>query len=68
MTKFEEMNNVTINFVALSDQELMEMEGGFGITITVAGIITAGKVAGAVGTIGGVLYGGGYVIGKTLRP
>lgn len=28
MTKFEEMNNVTTNFVSLSEQELMEMEGG----------------------------------------
>ncbi|HFI0288052.1 TPA: bacteriocin [Streptococcus suis] len=68
MTKFETMDNMNTNFVALSDQELMEMEGGFGITITVAGIITAGKVVGAVATIGGALYGGGYIIGKTLRP
>ena len=29
MTKFEAMNNMNTNFVALSDQELMEMEGGF---------------------------------------
>lgn len=28
MTKFEEMNNVTTNFVALTDQELMAMDGG----------------------------------------
>ena len=52
MNKFETMDNMNTNFVALSEQELMEMEGGFGITITVAGIITAGKVVGAVATIG----------------
>ena len=28
MTKFETMDNMNTNFVALSDQELMEMEGG----------------------------------------
>ncbi|HEL1551530.1 hypothetical protein [Streptococcus suis] len=28
MTKFEEMNSMNTNFVALTDQELMEMEGG----------------------------------------
>lgn len=29
MTKFESMDNMNTNFVALSDTELMEMEGGF---------------------------------------
>lgn len=66
MTKFETTNNTS--FVALSKSEMMDIEGGFGLTITLAGIITAGKVAGAIGTIGGALYGGDYVIGKTLRP
>lgn len=62
------MNNINSNFVALSEAEMMETDGGFGVTITVAGIITAGKVVGALATIGGALYGGGYIIGKTLRP
>ena len=29
MTKFETMEQVNVNFVELTDQELMEMEGGF---------------------------------------
>lgn len=28
MNKFETMDNMNMNFVALSDQELIEMEGG----------------------------------------
>ncbi len=44
----------------------MDVDGG--LIITAAGIILAGKVAGAVVTIGGALYGAGYAIGKALRP
>ncbi|HEL2576593.1 TPA: bacteriocin [Streptococcus suis] len=68
MTKFETIDNMHTNFVTLSEQELVETDGGFGVTITVAGIITAGKVVGSLVTIGGALYGGGHLIGRTLRP
>lgn len=38
MTKFETMDNMNTNFVALSDQELMEMEGGGADWIIYGGI------------------------------
>ena len=38
MNKFETMDNMNTNFVALSDQELMEMDGGAIFTATVAGV------------------------------
>lgn len=52
MTNFDKMEQ---NFVALTEEELMDVDGG--LIITAAGIILAGKVAGAVVTIGGALYG-----------
>lgn len=39
MTKFDEMEQ---NFVALTDEELMETEGGFVITLTTGAIIGIG--------------------------
>ena len=38
MTKFETMDNMNTNFVALSDQELMEMEGGSWELAAVGGV------------------------------
>ena len=63
MTNFDKMEQ---HFVALTEEELTDVNGG--LIITAAGIILAGKVAGAVVTIGGALYGAGYAIGKALRP
>ncbi len=42
MTKFETMDNMNTNFVALSDTELMEMEGGsiVGAILIVGGAVT----------------------------
>ena len=54
MTKFETMDNMNTNFVALSDQELMEMEGG------------SWELAAAVGGVGWLIYQVGEVAGKTL--
>lgn len=44
MTKFETMDNMTSNVVALTDQELMETEGGGFITgfLIVSGVIAVG--------------------------
>jgi lactobin A/cerein 7B family class IIb bacteriocin len=39
MTKFDEMEQ---NFVALTEEELMETEGGFVITLTTGAIIGIG--------------------------
>ena len=49
MTKFEAMDNMDTNFVALSDQELMEMEGGLAPLVigVVAATIGTGLVVGA---------------------
>lgn len=54
MNKFETMDNMNTSFVALSDQELLEMEGGFGI-------IAAGL------TVLGVAYGSGVIVGLSGR-
>ncbi|MGS4787883.1 bacteriocin [Streptococcus sp. P25B114] len=35
MTKFETMDNMNVDFVALSDRELMDMEGG-GVGVAIA--------------------------------
>ena len=53
MTKFETMDNMNTNFVALSDQELMEMEGG------------SWELA-AVGGVGQLIYQVVEAAGKTL--
>ena len=66
MTKFESMDNMNTNFVALSEQELIETDGGFVVTtivvgattITVTGKMLAGGIAAA--------YGVGYAIGRGL--
>ena len=54
MTKFETMDNMNTNFVALSDQELREMEGG------------SWELAAAVGGVGWLIYQVGEAAGKTL--
>lgn len=53
MTKFETMDNMNTNFVALSDQELIEMEGG---VIPLAVWAIWGAAAGA-GFAGGIAVG-----------
>lgn len=66
MTKFESMDNMNTNFVALSEQELVETDGGFVVativvgaaTITVTGKMVVGGVAAA--------YATGYAIGRGL--
>ena len=66
MTNFESMDNINTNFVALSEQELVETDGGFVVativvgaaTITVTGKMFVGGVAAA--------YATGYAIGRGL--
>lgn len=55
MNKFETMDNMNTNFVALSDQELMEMEGGIA-PIIIGGVVIGWKTL--VG-VGAVVVGGG---------
>ena len=56
MTKFEAMDNMDTNFVALSDQELVNMKGGsiVGTVLIIGGGLTlvSGGVF-AVGTVDG---------------
>ena len=66
MTNFESMDNINTNFVVLSEQELVETDGGFVVativvgaaTITVTGKMVVGGVAAA--------YATGYAIGRGL--
>lgn len=66
MINFEELDNMNTNFITLTDQELIEAEGGFvlativvgGATIAVTGKMVVGGIAGA--------YGLGYAIGRGL--
>lgn len=66
MTNFESMDNINTNFVALSEQELVETDGGFVVativvgaaTITVTGKMVVGGIAAA--------YATGYAIGRGL--
>lgn len=63
MTKFATMDNMNANFVALSEQELMEMEGGLDpFSITIGGI-ALWKIIGGAGVVaaGGAV---GYYINK----
>ncbi|AWL27085.1 class IIb bacteriocin, lactobin A/cerein 7B family [Streptococcus suis] len=62
MTKFETMDNMNVDFVALSDQELMDMEGGAFLTATIAGV-AVWKILGGAGLVaaGGAA---GYFINK----
>lgn len=46
MTKFETMDNMNVDFVALSDQELMDMEGGIIPVAVAAGIVASAAFAG----------------------
>ncbi|CYT77832.1 TPA: class IIb bacteriocin, lactobin A/cerein 7B family [Streptococcus suis] len=64
MTKFETMDNMNTNFVALSDTELMEMEGGsiVGAILIVGGAVTV--VSGGVFAVGAV---DGYNQAKAKR-
>ena len=66
MISFEELDNMNTNFITLTDQELIEAEGGFvlativvgGATIVVTGKMVVWGIAGA--------YGLGYAIGRGL--
>lgn len=62
MTKFETMDKMHTNFVTLSDQELMDMEGGAFLTATIAGV-AVWKILGGAGLVaaGGAA---GYFINK----
>lgn len=66
MTTFESMDNINTNFVALSEQELVETDGGFVVATIVVGATTI-TVTGKM-IIGGVAaaYGAGYAIGRGL--
>lgn len=55
MNKFETMDNMNTNFVALSDQELMEMEGGELFIITGAMVLKGLAALGAGITVGKLL-------------
>lgn len=61
MTNLNIMEN---RYATLTEEELGNVDGGFAITITVASLITAGKIAGTIVTVGGGLYGAGYAIGN----
>ncbi|RRR43223.1 class IIb bacteriocin, lactobin A/cerein 7B family [Streptococcus suis] len=66
MTKFETIDNMHTNFVTLSEQELVETDGGIVVTTIVVGgtaIAITGKMI--VGGIAGA-YGVGYAIGRGL--
>ncbi|HEM4990501.1 TPA: bacteriocin [Streptococcus suis] len=66
MTKFETMDKMNVDFVALSEQELVETDGGIVVTTIVVGgtaIAVTGKMI--VGGIAGA-YGVGYAIGRGL--
>lgn len=66
MISFEELDNMNTNFITLTDQELIEAEGGFVLATIVAGgatIVVTGKMV--VGGIAGA-YGLGYAIGRGL--
>ncbi|NQG19995.1 class IIb bacteriocin, lactobin A/cerein 7B family [Streptococcus suis] len=52
------MDNMNANFVALTDRELMDMEGGFVITGTMVGI--------GVGIFTGA-FAVGYAIGQSTK-
>lgn len=57
MTKFETMDKMHTNFVTLSDQELMDMEGGEVFIITGAMVLKGLAALGAGVTIGKLLKG-----------
>ncbi|MGT2742577.1 class IIb bacteriocin, lactobin A/cerein 7B family [Streptococcus plurextorum] len=54
MTSFKTSDKMNTNFVALSEQELMETDGGIGI-------IAAGLI------VLGVAYGSGLIVGLSGR-
>jgi len=62
MTNFDTIDKLNTSFVTLSDQELMETDGGAFLTATIAGV-AVWKIGVAV--IGGaaVLFGGGAALG-----
>ncbi|HEL1564579.1 TPA: class IIb bacteriocin, lactobin A/cerein 7B family [Streptococcus suis] len=64
MTKFETMDNMNTNFVALSDQDLVDMEGGsfVGAVLIIGGGLTL--VSGGVFAVGAV---DGYNQAKAKR-
>lgn len=55
MTQFDTLDKMNTNFVSLSEQELMEMDGGAAPIIAwiIANPVTAGKIAGGI-TAGGI--------------
>ncbi|MEX2784861.1 class IIb bacteriocin, lactobin A/cerein 7B family [Streptococcus sp. H49] len=55
MTKFETMDNVTKNYVALSEEELKATEGG------IVPVIAIWATAAGVGFSGGIAVGLNYV-------
>lgn len=57
MTKFETMDNMNADFVALSDRELMDMEGGEVFIITGVMVLKGLAALGAGVTIGKLLKG-----------
>ena len=46
MTKFETLDNLNTNFVTLSENELMELEGGIAPAIIYGGAVAGGLVLG----------------------
>lgn len=58
MNRFETMDNMNTNFVALSEQELMEMEGGIAPAVVAFGIAAfkGFSVTGGVIVLGTSLY------------
>lgn len=52
MTNFETMDKMDINFVEISDQELMEVEGGEFFTATILGVAAWKLGLGVLGAFG----------------
>lgn len=55
MTKFETMDKMNTNFGALTEEELMNVDGGL-LPVVVGGVVVGWKVAAGV-TAGGVAIG-----------
>lgn len=58
MTKFEQMNNMNTNFGALTEEELMNVDGGV-VPIVVGGVVVGWKVA--AGVTAAVIAGGAAI-------
>ncbi|CYY14004.1 class IIb bacteriocin, lactobin A/cerein 7B family [Streptococcus suis] len=55
MTKFETMDKMNVDFVALTEEELMNVDGGL-LPVVVGGVVVGWKVA--AGVTAGVIAGG----------